>query len=33
MEIGSMAGWNVPGADPKNYEIQKEEQMGGMKFG
>lgn len=33
MEIGSMAGWDVPGADPKNYEIQKEEQMGGMTFG
>ena len=33
MEIGSMAGWEVPGADPKNYEIQKEEQMGGMTFG
>ena len=33
MEIGSMAGWDVSGADPKNYEIQKEEQMGGMTFG
>ena len=31
MEIGSMAGWDVPGANPKNYEPQ--EQMGGMKFG
>lgn len=31
MEIGSMAGWTAPGADPKNYEQQ--EQMGGMKFG
>ena len=30
MEIGSMAGWDVPGADPKNYEIQRKEQMGGM---
>ena len=33
MEVGSLAGWDVPGADPKNYEIQKEEQMGGMTFG
>lgn len=30
MEIGSMAGWDVPGADPKNYEIQRKDQMGGM---
>ena len=30
MEIGSMAGWDVPGADPKNYEIQRKEQIGGM---
>ena len=27
MEVGSLAGWDVPGADPKNYEIQKEEQI------
>ena len=33
MEIGSMAGWDVPGADPKNYEIRREEQMGGMTLG
>ena len=34
MEIGSMAGWEVSGADPKNYEIQKkEEQLGGMTLG
>ena len=33
MEVGSLAGWDVPGADPKNYEIQKEEQLGGMTFG
>ena len=33
MEIGSMAGWEVPGADPKNVEIQKKEQIEGMTFG
>lgn len=33
MEIGSMAGWDVPGADPKNYEIQRKDQMGGMSLG
>lgn len=29
MEIGSLAGWDVPGADPKAYE-QDVLQMGGM---
>ena len=33
MEIGSLAGWEVPGADPRNYEIQREEQTGGMTLG
>ena len=33
MEIGSMFGWDVPGADPANYEIEDSEpQMGGMTF-
>jgi len=30
MEVGSMFGWDVPGADPGNYEIEKGPQMGGM---
>lgn len=31
---GDAAGWDVPGADPSNYEIQREEQTeGGMTLG
>ena len=34
MEIGSMAGWAVPGADPGSYEIQREgPEEGGMTLG
>ena len=33
MEIGSMAGWDAPGADPSQYELQKDEQTGGMSLG
>ena len=34
MEIGSMVGWDVPGADPGNYEMQREEpEEGGMTLG
>lgn len=32
MEVGSMVGWDVPGADPANYG-GREHQMGGMTLG
>jgi hypothetical protein len=33
MEVGAMVGWDVPGADPKSYEIQQPQQRGEMIFG
>ncbi len=30
MEVGSMCGWDVPGADPTQYESHESPQMGGM---
>lgn len=33
MEIGSMHGWDCPGADPKNYMIEQKQENGGMSFG
>ena len=33
METGSMHGWDVPGADPANYQEEGSPQMGGMSFG
>ena len=33
MEVGSICGWIVPGADPAKYLEQQEPQMGGMTFG
>jgi len=33
MEIGSLCGWDVPGADPANYRVAPCQQRGGMSFG
>ena len=33
MEVGSMAGWDVPGADPKRYEGHQEQNVGEMTLG
>ena len=33
MEVGSICGWTVPGADPAKYQEQQGSQMGGMTFG
>ena len=33
MEVGSMAGWDVPGADPAKYQEDYQPQQGGMLLG
>lgn len=33
MEVGSLCGWDVPGADPAKYEEDYKPQMGGMTLG
>lgn len=33
MEVGSICGWDVPGADPAKYQEPSSPQMGGMTFG
>ena len=33
MEVGSMCGWDVPGADPAKYLEDHQPQQGGMTFG
>ena len=33
MEVGSMCGWDVPGADPAKYMEHTVPQMGGIQFG
>ena len=33
MEVGSMAGWDVPGADPAKYQEDYQPQQGGMILG
>ncbi len=33
MEVGSMCGWDVPGADPAQYLENDDHQIGGMELG
>ena len=33
MEVGSMCGWDVPGADPAKYQEDYDHQMGGLTLG
>ena len=33
MEVGSMVGWDVPGADPVKYQEDFQPQQGGMTLG
>ena len=33
MEVGSMCGWDAPGADPAKYQEDYDHQMGGMTLG
>ena len=33
MEVGSMCGWDAPGADPAKYQEDYDHQMGGLTLG
>ena len=33
MEVGSICGWDVPGADPAKYQERLGSEMGGMTLG